>query len=357
MFDLTPTPVQSAAVAAVRSIREEVQESAEAINDSGEIPDQLWSRVADAAQASPSAIADGSSVLLDPVGLTLVAEEIAVGDAGLAFAIIGSALGNIAVADSGAVEDGAVLALYEGFGREPSEYRTVARQDTGGLHVSGRKESVIHAATAKSFLVVASVAEGLGIFRVDASAPTATIERDDLKIGTLALGAARTALVGFDSVEAERITVPADRLLRAVAAARLLLPAISIGAGQAAVDTAAQWVAGRSVRDAPLAVNQGVTFPLVDADIALSRGRLLLWDVASQISACGDLAKLEHRTSRAVAVGCAAGSTAARVASNTMGWRGLSQRFPAEQRYRDTSLLAAIDFDPLQHTIPVLEAV
>lgn len=361
MFDLTPTPAQTEALAAVRGLREEIRESARGSNESGQILDELRRRIAAAGQATPEAIADGSSVLVDPVGLVLIAEEIAIADAGTAFAVIGSVLADIVAAGNGPLDDAAPmsLAFYEGFGRGPSELRTTVAADGDTLRLTGRKESVVYGASAKTFLVVAREGDGLGLFRVAASAGGVSVERDDLEVGALALGAARTALVRFDGAEAERVSAAGDPLVlqRALAAARLLLPAISVGVGQAAVDSAAEWVSGRSVRGAGLAVNQGVTFPLVDADIAVSRARLLVWDIASQLATITDGATVERKTGRAVAIGCEAGSAAARVACNTMGWRGLSQRYAAEMRYRDTSLLTAIDFDPLQHTNPVLQAV
>jgi len=360
MFDLTPTPAQSVAVAEVRVLRNDIRDRARELNDAGRVPEQLWRAVAKAAQATPAAINERSSVLLDPVGLVLVAEELAVADAGLALAILGSALTDLIVttADGSPLPGPAALALYEGFGRNPSEFKAEAHNESGVVRLTARKQTVVRAVEAERFLVVARDVGGLGLFRVDAADPDVTIERDDVEVGTLALGAARTAEVSFHDVAALRVPGgDAETVARAVAAARLLIPAIAVGCGQAAVDGAAQWVSGRSVRGAPLAANQGVTFPLVDADIALSRARLRLWDTASRIAAQDDSAALERLVSRAAAVGCSAGSSASRVACNVMGWRGLSQRFPAEMSYRDTSLLAAIDFDPLLNGLPVLEAV
>lgn len=362
MFDLAPTDAQRDAVDALRALRGPIREAAREADAAGAIGRELRAGILSAARATPAELAGDRALIADPVALVLIAEELGGSDAGIAMAVLARAMADGLVAAAGGApgSEAASLALYEGFGRSPSEFRSQVTSDGAVLSLSGCKDTVVGARAAESLIVCARGEDGhLGLFRGPSSGPGVEIERDDAEAGTLALGAAATARVRFDGARVERMNLGSEgaTAARAVAMARLVVPAIAIGVGQAAVDTTAEWVSGRRVRGAALGANQGVTFPLVDADIAVSRARLLLWDVATELADRADATEIEHRVSRAVAIGCTAGSVAARVACNTMGWRGLSQRFDAEMRYRDTSVLSAIDFDPLQHGVPVLEAV
>ncbi|MEV0755534.1 acyl-CoA dehydrogenase [Streptosporangium sp. NPDC050280] len=371
MFDLSPTAAQQSAVEELRSFRPQIREMAREVNRTGRLPADLRTDLSRAAGATPEAITDGSSVLLDPVGLVLVAEELAIADAGTALEIIGAAQAQLlaaALGDSAAVERiGALrafgdvaLGLYEGYGRAPSEYRLRAERQGDQWSLSGRKDPVSHGADASAVLLAGRTDDDASAaFLVEAAG--VQVERDDRKEGKLALGLVASAAVRVDGVPVPataRIGASAEEftVLRAFNTQRLLVPAVSVGLGQAAVDTTAEWVSGRKVRGAALGRNQGVMFPLVDAGIALSRARLQIWDLASRLAEFDTGAVLERRVGRAVAAACAAGTQAARIACNTMGWRGLSQQFLAEARYRDAGVLSAVDFDVLHHNVPVIEA-
>jgi alkylation response protein AidB-like acyl-CoA dehydrogenase len=370
MFDLTPTAEQQRVVQALDGLTEEIRDAARSANTSREHDKDLLRRIDSAAGVGPDGIATGSTVLTDPVGFVLVGEALGYADAGTAFDVLGRAqaqllahaMGAAAFADriAGVRTTGPVaLALHEGYGRSPSQHRCQLRRSGDEWLLTGRKDPVVAGGQAEALLVLGHAESASAITLLTGASKRTLVERDDTKDGVLALGLARTCAIELDTVVAEddvSVDIDPSRYARAVAAQRLLIPAIAIGVAQAAVDSTAAWVNTRSVRGSALGRNQGVSFPLVDGEIFTSRARLMLWDFASSLKFLEDVAEIERRTARVIANCCAAGTKAARIACNLMGWRGLSHQYLAEMRYRDAAALSAIDFDVLQNPVPAVEA-
>jgi alkylation response protein AidB-like acyl-CoA dehydrogenase len=370
MFDLTPTAEQQRVLEALNGLVEEVRDIARAANTSREHNEELLRRIESAAGVGPDAIATGNTVLTDPVGFVLVGEALGYADAGTAFDVLGRAqaqllahaLGADAFADRIAdvrTTRQAALALHEGYGRSPSQHRSQVRRSGDEWLITGRKDPVVAGGRADALLVLGHADSASAIALLTGATHRTMVERDDAREGTVALGLARTCTIELDTVVAEddvSVDIEPNCYARAVAAQRLLIPAIAIGVAQAAVDSTAEWVNTRSVRGSALANNQGVSFPLVDGEIFTSRARLMLWDFASSLKFLEDVAEIERRTARVIANCCAAGTKAARIACNVMGWRGLSHQYLAEMRYRDAAALSAIDFDVLQNPVPAVEA-
>ncbi len=236
------------------------------------------------------------------------------------------------------------VALYEGFGRAPSESKTTITKAANDVRVQGRKLSVPFANVADPIVVVGVDASGKLAAAILAPSE-ATITPDDTKI---ALGAVPTFTVDFDT------TVPADRLIANVAELelavgwiRLMVAAAQCGTAQRATDYASKYATERIAFGKPIATFQGVSFMLADCALRIGAARLEMFDAAAHIDA-------EHATSTEAMPLPAPSTTpapsprhATRDALQVLGGHGFITDHPVELWYRSAAALSVLDFDPL----------
>jgi alkylation response protein AidB-like acyl-CoA dehydrogenase len=283
-------------------------------------------------------------------------EALAYGDAGLTMAAMWNGGAALIIGRCGTAEQQAAwlpglggdsarrssVALYEGFGRAPSESKTTITSTANGVRVQGRKLSVPYADVADPIVVVGVDNNGK-LAAAILSPSEATITPDDTKI---ALGAAPTFTVDFD------VTVPADQLIGdseslelAVGWIRLMVAAAQCGTAQRATDYASKYATERIAFGKPIARFQGVSFMLADCALRIGAARLEMFDVAAHIDA--GLPGTEHAVTRAVNYAGVVGTASTRDSLQVLGGHGFITDHPVELWYRSAAALSVLDFDPL----------
>jgi alkylation response protein AidB-like acyl-CoA dehydrogenase len=234
------------------------------------------------------------------------------------------------------------VALYEGFGRAPSESKTTIATSPNGVQVKGRKLSVPYADAADPIVVVG--VDGNGRLAAAILAPNeATIIPDDTKI---ALGAVPTFTVEFDTtVPDDRLIGNADALELAVGWIRLIVAAAQCGTAQRATDYASKYATERIAFGKPIAAFQGVSFMLADCALRIGAARLEMFDVAAHIDA--GLPQTELAVTRAVNYAGVVGTSSTRDSLQVLGGHGFITDHPVELWYRSAAALSVLDFDPL----------
>lgn len=310
--------------------------------------------------------ANGGGGLPD-VGTHLVAvEALAYGDPGIAMAALWAGAGALFLSRCATPAQAAAalpnllsnptatsaVALYEGFGRAPSEFATTISEGPDGTwQVRGRKLCVANADDAATLIVV-GVDPSTGQRRAALLTGTmrrngVTVTRDDER---LALGAARTFTVTIDT------TVHADDLLggpdadptaleAAVGWFRLLVAAAQCGTAQRATDYAAKYATERIAFGKPIATFQGVSFLLADSAIRIGAARLEMLDAAAHLDASRPGS--EDGVTKAVNYCGVVATTATRDALQVLGGHGFITDHPVELWYRSSAALSVLDHDPL----------
>jgi alkylation response protein AidB-like acyl-CoA dehydrogenase len=301
------------------------------------------------------------------IGTHMVAvEAMSYGDPGLTVAALWAGAGAILLGQCGTADQtkaylptlatdasaSSVVALYEGFGRSPSEYTTTINQTAAGRwRVSGTKLAVPHVPDAGSMIVVGND-PGDGrmravIFPNPASYPGVTVTADDERI---ALGAAPTSTVIVDAeVGADQLLggaeADSETLNRAVGWVRLMVAAAQCGTAQRATDYASKYATERIAFGKPIATFQGVSFMLADSAMRIGVARLEMLDAAAHLDE--QLLGSEGVVSRAVNYCGVVGTNTTRDAIQVLGGHGFITDHPVELWYRSSAALSVLDHDPL----------
>jgi alkylation response protein AidB-like acyl-CoA dehydrogenase len=308
----------------------------------------------------------GGQGVPDLVTHLMVAEELAWGDPGIAYAALGAGHAAVFIAQCGTREQqdawlprftgaepvaGSVL-LYEGFGRQPSELRTRAEKVGPCWVITGEKAEVLHPGAPEVAVIVAKRADTSALAAFVAAGPLANtnLSRDDRALGRIGLGVAPTGGLALSGLKLPDSALLAGgdelALARAIAWLRLTLPAIALGCARAALEFARHYATERIAFGRPIASFQGVAFPLADQDMALDAARMELWESARAVEASDDAAQIERLTRSCVARASEVSLQATREGVQTLGGHGFITDYPVERWYRCAAALAAIDFDP-----------
>jgi alkylation response protein AidB-like acyl-CoA dehydrogenase len=283
-------------------------------------------------------------------------EALAYGDAGLTMAAMWNGAAALVIGQCGSPEQQAAwlpglgddstrrssVALYEGFGRAPSESKTTITAASNGLKITGRKLSVPYADVANPIVVVGVDAAGQLAAAILSPSET-TITPDDTKI---ALGAVPTFTVEFDTiVPTGRLIGTPESLELVVGWIRLMVAAAQCGTAQRATDYAAKYATERIAFGKPIATFQGVSFMLADCALRIGAARLEMFDAAAHIDA--GLPGTEHVVTRAVNYAGVVGTSSTRDSLQVLGGHGFITDHPVELWYRSAAALSVLDFDPL----------
>ena len=301
MMDLEPAEEHTAVAELARAIGLELlSPAAREAEAERAVPDSVWRALFETGLTVPVPEEFGGGGAVDAVTQMIAVENLAYGDPAITLAAVWSGTAALLVARHGSLEQKTTLlralagdphargavALYEGHGRAPAEFATtIAATADGRLRIAGRKVAVAFAAVADPLIVVGidPVTGALRAAIVAASDPGVMIEPNERG---LALDAAAAATVSLDA------TVPATNLIgagKADAAAlsstigriRLSVAAAQVGTAQRAIDYAAKYATERVAFGRPIAVFQGVSFPLAEAQIRVHAVRLEIAEVAT----------------------------------------------------------------------------
>ena len=278
----------------------------------------------------------------------LVAEALAHGDMGLAFAAlapagVATALSLWGDADQQAAylppfvgDDvpAAALALLEPHALfDPLELETIAREKNGGYVVSGVKSLVPRGAGAELFVVGAQLeGKGPALFLVESGTGGVTTEPEP----AMGLRAASTARVHLEDVK-----LPAGALLggadpavfaECIHRARLAWCALSVGTGQAVLDYVIPYVNERVAFGEPISNRQSVAFAVSNIGIELEGMRLLTYRAASRADQGKEFGREAALARRLCAdKGMFIGSEGVQL----LGGHGYVKEHPVERWYRD----------------------
>jgi alkylation response protein AidB-like acyl-CoA dehydrogenase len=282
----------------------------------------------------------GGQGTFDSVTGLMIAEELAWGDPGVAYAVlapgvVASVLQRAATPAQQAdllprlaAGELAALALAE---REAGAdiFRMETTADTGRLH--GVKYAVPDPGPAGALVIVA---EGPSIWRA-ARGPGAVAE------DKLGLRSARTLKLRLDGVDAEEIGTGADDVVAALLAAKLVTAGIALGLARAAVEYAAAYARERTAFGRPIGAFQGISFMIADRATDLDAARLLCWEAGWALDAA------QNGADRLVMAACGQAVAAAVAASDdavqVLGGHGYMRDHPVELWYRDAMTLATLD--------------
>ncbi|MGH2732110.1 MAG: acyl-CoA dehydrogenase family protein [Actinomycetota bacterium] len=361
-MNLDLTEEQQALVKALRDFAErEIRPAARECEEAGEVSDRLRDQLFEMGVAAPFSKEFGGQGALDAVTSVLVAEELAYGDPGIAYSVLGSGLAVSlvdlagtqsqrrrllpALAEQGALPEGgrrpgAVALAERDAGTDLSRLEAVAQPDGDSVRLFGVKYGVPAFPIAAVRLVVARYLGAVSAWLVPPDAELSVIRED--KLGLRSARTYRVCLVGVEVDGASRIGDRENgrRLILALLRARLLDAGIALGLARAALDYASEYARRRLAFGRPIGVFQGVSFKIADRAIDLEAARLLTWKAACAVDRGHEEA--ERLVMSACGHAVAAGVAGAEDAVQILGGHGYMRDHPVELWYRDAMTLSTL---------------
>jgi len=287
----------------------------------------------------------------------LVGEELSWGCAGIAVSLVVNTLGSAPVMLAGSDEqkrrwlppliESPVLCSFglteSNAGSDVSGIQTTAVRDGNEYVLNGSKMFISNAGHAAWTVVFASTDRsrghrGLSAFVVPMDAEGVIVERHLDKMGQRATD---TSAIAFQEVH-----VPAENRLgeegegfkiamRTLDFTRPGTAAGAVGVARAAYEHAVEYARGRVQFDQPIAMNQGVSFPIADMAAEIEAARLLCWQAAWLLDK-GRRSTLQSSFAKRFAA-----DTAMKVTTDAVqvfGGYGYMKEFPVEKLMRDAKL-------------------
>ena len=238
-----------------------------------------------------------------------------------------------------------VIAMTEpDAGSDLGAIRTTARRNGDDYLLSGRKTWITNATLADFFTIAAKTApeagfKGIDIFLVERGTPGMSIGRDIAKMGVLGLSAAEVIL--------EECRVPAANLLGEegtgfrnlqgiLAEIRIMMGALSLGLGRAALEAGLRYAQERVQFGRPIARFQAISHRLADMATRLEASRLLVYRAASLL----DHGELDMRlASMAKLFASEMANELADGASRIFASCGFATEYPVQRYFRDARFL------------------
>ena len=350
LFDLTPTDEQEMIRSAARDFAAtELRPAAEAADTAAALPDGLLAKSTEIGTTMLGVPEEAGGAVEERSAVTsvLLAEALAHGDLGLAYAVlapaaVSTALGLWGDADQQATylpefvgEDvpTAALAVQEPRALfDPFALRTTATRDGDDYVLSGVKSLVPHVGSGELFVVAADLADRPAFFLVESKTPGVLTEPEP----AMGLRAAATGRLVLQDVR-----VPSSALLgggdpavyaEAIRLGRIAWAALATGAAQAALDHVIPYVNEREAFGEPVSHRQGVAFTVSNMAIDLESLRLTTYRAAGRVDMGKSFAR-EAQLARQLTAqkGMEIGSQAVQM----LGGAGYVKDHPVERWYRD----------------------
>ena len=273
-----------------------------------------------------------------------MAEELAWGDPGIAYHLIGSGLAAVVVGMAGT--DTQKQARLPVFGESAPARTFVAigeklaagdleSLDTSidGDKVKGTKYGVLDAADTSFGVVVGRTSEGLGAVIVD-DGQLEVVKAED-KLG---LEAAPTSVVSFD-VAGDALS-PGPELTSAILRVKLMTGALAVGCARALLEYASQYAIEREAFGKPIGAFQAISFKVADMAIEVDAARLSVWRAAWKIDR-GDatLSDVAEANGQALSAAVRCGDDGVQI----LGGHGYIRDHPVEKWFRDAVTLSVFD--------------
>ena len=343
---------------------EQVRPAASAADGACATPPELLAQASELGMTTLGVPEELGGVMEERSAVTsaLVAESLAHGDLGIAFAAlapgaVASALGLWGDAEQQATylpaftaenPPAAALALVEPRALfDPLKLTARARREEGDWVLTGTKALVPRAGEDELFVIAAN-ADGLGpaLFVVESSTKGLLVEDEPAMglraaaTGRLTLEDARVpaaALLGASSPEGEGRR---EVYLECVQRARIAWCALAVGAAQAVLDYVIPYVNERVAFGEPISNRQAVAFAVADVGIELEGMRLLTYRAASRADTGKDFARESALARRLCAEkGARIGSEGVQL----LGGHGYVKEHPVERWYRDLRAVGVME--------------
>lgn len=346
-MNLQLTEEQTALQEAVRDFAEnEVRPSAREAEESGQAPDRVAKQILEMGIAAPVPEEFGGQGTFDAVTSLIIAEELAWGDPGTAFGVLGAGLAATVIDIAGTTDQRAELLpkFVDGVQGSLALFERDAGGDLGLLDATAEVDGdSTRLAGTKYAVPVFDVAQ----IRIWVTPDAAWLIPVDAEINAkpedkLGLRSARTFKVTLDGFEVPTSSaLDSEKLEAALLRAKLLNAGISLGLGRAAIEYATKYAQERTAFGRPIGAFQAISFKIADRAMDLDSARLLAWDAAWGLDAGVEDAarKVMSACGHAVAAAVAAADDGVQI----LGGHGFMKDHPEEMWYRDAMTLATLD--------------
>ena len=346
-FDLEPTDEQKALRDTLHEFAAEVlRPAARSAESARKVPDDVARQAHEIGIAAPVPDDFGGGGWLDVVTYCMAAEELAWGDPGIAYQLLGSGLAAIVLAEAGD-DDLKSRHLPTFAGAEPPRSfvavgEKLAAGDLESLattvdddKVSGEKYGVLNAADAAVGIVVGRSPDGeLAAVATDAGEGYELARPED-KLG---LEAAPTSVVLFEGAGAA--LKPGPRLTKALLWTKLLTGALAVGCARASLEYASRYATEREAFGKPIGAFQAISFKIADMAIEVEAARLSVWRAAWKLERGeGTLSDVGEAVGQALATAVRCGDDGVQV----LGGHGYIRDHPVEKWFRDAVTLSVFD--------------
>ena len=346
-FDLQPTEEQKALRETLHEFAAEVlRPAARAAESDRRVPDDLAGQAHEIGITAPVPEEFGGGGALDPMTYCIAAEELAWGDPGIAYQLLGSGIAAIVLAES--ADEDLKQRFLPGFAEaEPPRSfvalgEKVAAGDLESLgttvdgdKVSGEKYGVLNASDATVGVVVGRSSDGdLGAVAVEAGSAYEVVKPED-KLG---LEAAPTSVVRFDGTGTALASGPP--LEKALLWTKLLTGAVAVGCARASLEYASQYATEREAFGKAIGAFQAISFKIADMAIEVDAARLSVWRAAWKLDRDeGTLSDVAEAVGQALATAVHCGDDGVQV----LGGHGYIRDHPVEKWFRDAVTLSVFD--------------
>jgi acyl-CoA dehydrogenase len=343
-FDLTLSEEQQALRETLHEFATEVLRPAARDSESARsTPDSIRNQLHEIGVVAPIPEEFGGAGSFDAVTMCIAAEELAWGDASIAYDTLGSGSAATLIAEAGTQQqrERHLPAFNESF--VPSFVAVGERFAAGDLDaletriesgkVVGDKYGVLHAASAPLGVVVGRSGEGLAAAIVESGG--FEVVRPEDKLG---LEAAPTFVIRLDG-EADEIP-GGPELHRAILRTKLLTGALALGSARASYEYAAEYAKEREAFGRPIGAFQAISFKIADMAIDVDAARMSLWRAAWLLDK-GEATQHDILEANAHAITAAvrAGDDGVQV----LGGHGYVRDHPVEMWFRNAVTLSVFD--------------
>lgn len=344
-FDLQLTEEQEALRSTLHEFSEEVlRPAARDCEEAKQVSPDIARQVHEIGVTAPVAEEFGGGGIFDCITYCVAAEELAWGDPGIAYQVLGSGIGAIVVGRAGIEEQKKrLLPLF--VEQDPADSfvaigEKVALGDLEILDTTidgdkavGEKYGVLNATDAAFGIAVGRNGAGLGAVIFEESGYE--VLKPENKTG---LEAAPTWVVRFDGAGD---AIPGSASLdQAILWAKLMTGAIAVGCARASFEHAAQYATEREAFGKPIGAFQAISHRIADMAIEIDAARLSVWRAAWKIdkdeATHADVAEANGQALKA-AVFC--GDEGVQV----LGGHGYIRDHPVEMWFRDAVTLSVFD--------------
>ena len=353
-MNLQPTDEQQAITTVLRELAgEQIRPAARACEEAGRPSDELEAQLVQMGVAVPVPEEFGGQGVFDAQTSVMIAEEIAYGDPGVAFSVLGSGLVATLVDLVGTPEQraallpamaqgtrGALLLAERDAGADISRLESEVVGEGDGAVLTGTKYGVVGAHAHGIRIAVARRGGELGLWLVPPQVDL--IAQPEDKLG---LRSARTFKVMLDGTPAGALLGGEgfDRrgVLRALLRAKLLNAGVALGLARASLDYASTYAKERTAFGKPIGAFQAIAFKIADRAMDVDAARLLTWKAAWAVEE--DLDEAGRLVAAACSQAVGAAVATADDAVQVLGGHGYMRDHPVELWYRDALTLAVFD--------------